>query len=75
MLIDSYNEAILAFQGLVFILNLEKFFVKSLDFVPIAFQNTSVSCFIINTIPYKYIIKQNLPAEFIHLFFPSGPMS
>lgn len=74
-LLDSYNEAILTFQGVIFLLYLKQIFVKSLDIVPAAFQNTSVNWFVINTIPCKHSIKQSLPAEFIHLFFPSGPKS
>lgn len=75
VLLDSYNEAILAFQGVIFLLNLKQFFVKSFDIVPTAFENTSANWFVINTMPYKHTIKQSLPAEFIHLFFLSGPKS
>lgn len=75
VLLNSYNEAISAFQGGIFLLNLKQIFVNSLDIVPAAFQNTSVNWFVMNTILYKHSIKQSLPAECIHLFFPSGPKS
>lgn len=75
VLLNSSNKAILAFQGVIFLLNLKQIFAKSLDIVPSAFQNALVNRFIINTVPHKHSIKPNLPAKFIHLFFLSGPKS
>lgn len=73
VLLDSYNEAILAFQGVIFLLNLKQIFVKSLYIFLAFFQNTSGNWFVINTIPYKNCIKQSFPTELICFFFLSSP--
>lgn len=60
---DFYNEAILPFQGVIFLVNLKQNSVYSLDIVPAAFPNSSAHPFVLNVIPYKTSVEHVISAQ------------